>query len=144
MKQFDPVNTQVGGSHYSDMKIQPRQLIIALRMNWDMGNALKYVARFQAKNGVEDLKKAYDYTRRALHDGFESFARHRATKGAGELASAFVEQFTDTHASVINDILAIARKMYNGSEADRWHADMTHLLSNINFLCEKHYGTKAY
>ena len=142
MKSFDPVTTQVGGSHYSDMKVQPRQVIIALRMNWDMGNALKYVARFKAKNGVEDLKKAYDYTRRALHDGFGSFNKHRTTKGASELAEAFIGQFTDTHASVITDIIAISRRAY--TDADKWQEDLTHLLFNINFLCEKHYATKAY
>ena len=142
MKSFDPVTTQVGGSHYSDMKVQPRQVIIALRMNWDMGNALKYVARFKVKNGVEDLKKAYDYTRRALHDGFGSFNKHRATKGASELAEAFIGQFTDTHASVITDIIAISRRAY--TYADKWQEDLTHLLFNINFLCEKHYATKAY
>lgn len=142
MKSFDPVNTQVGGSHYSDMKIQPRQVIIALRMNWDMGNALKYVARFKAKNGAEDLKKAYDYVRRALHDGFYSFNKHRAMKGAHKLADAFISQFDDTHASVIADIITISRWIY--ADADKWQEDLTHLLFNINFLCEKYYATKAY
>jgi hypothetical protein len=49
---------QIGGSHYKDMKIQPVQFIHANAIGYFEGCAIKYLARWRKKNGVEDLKKA--------------------------------------------------------------------------------------
>jgi hypothetical protein len=57
----DPFKHQVGGSHYSRMKIQPTEYIIANEMGFCEGNVIKYVSRYKFKNGVEDLKKARHY-----------------------------------------------------------------------------------
>lgn len=54
-------STQVGGSHYKDMKIQPTEYILANGMGFAEGNVIKYVSRYKAKNGVQDLKKARHY-----------------------------------------------------------------------------------
>jgi hypothetical protein len=58
---MDPFKHQVGGSHYSRMKIQPTEYIIANEMGFCEGNVVKYVSRYKFKNGVEDLKKARHY-----------------------------------------------------------------------------------
>jgi hypothetical protein len=50
--------TQVGGSHYTSMKIQPFEYITANNLGFVEGSVIKYVSRWRNKNGVEDLKKA--------------------------------------------------------------------------------------
>lgn len=56
-----PKSTQVGGDHYSKMKIQPIDFISANGIGYIEGNIIKYVCRYKSKNGVEDLKKAQHY-----------------------------------------------------------------------------------
>ena len=49
---------QEGGGHYKDMKIQPVEFIHANGIPFIEGCVIKYVSRWRAKGGVEDLKKA--------------------------------------------------------------------------------------
>ena len=51
---------QVGGTHYAT-PIQPWDYIIANGMGFLDGNVVKYVTRFRAKDGVQDLEKARHY-----------------------------------------------------------------------------------
>lgn len=53
--------TQVGGSHYNKMKIQPVTFIMENGLSYAQGNVVKYVCRYADKNGVEDLEKAKQY-----------------------------------------------------------------------------------
>ncbi len=53
--------TQVGGSHYNKMAIQPVAFIMANDLSYAQGNVIKYVCRYADKNGVEDLQKAKQY-----------------------------------------------------------------------------------
>lgn len=57
----NPLATQIGGDHYSKMKIQPTEFITANNLGFCEGNAIKYVCRHGAKNGKEDLLKAKHY-----------------------------------------------------------------------------------
>ena len=50
--------TQIGGSHYSDMAIQPIEFIHKNNLSFIQGNIIKYVCRYKAKGGIEDLQKA--------------------------------------------------------------------------------------
>ena len=52
------LESQVGGNHYSSMKIQPIEYTMKNQMNPLQHTVIKYVSRYQAKNGIEDLKKA--------------------------------------------------------------------------------------
>jgi hypothetical protein len=52
------LETQVGGNHYSTMKIQPIEYTMKNEMNPLQHTVIKYVSRYKAKNGIEDLKKA--------------------------------------------------------------------------------------
>jgi hypothetical protein len=58
MKALD---TQVGGSHYKDLPIQPVEFIERNNLGFCAGNVIKYVCRYKNKNGIEDLKKAKHY-----------------------------------------------------------------------------------
>lgn len=51
---------QEGGDHYKG-KVEPWDIIIAWGLGFLDGNALKYIARWRKKGGVEDLKKARHY-----------------------------------------------------------------------------------
>lgn len=57
-----PTNAkQVGGDHYTSLDIQPWEIIERNQMGFFDGNALKYLLRFRAKGGVQDLEKARHY-----------------------------------------------------------------------------------
>ena len=51
-------DTQVAGSHYSKLAIQPMQYSMANKLDACQHTAIKYITRFRDKGGVEDLKKA--------------------------------------------------------------------------------------
>ena len=53
-----PLLSQVGGSHYKDMAIQPITYILANNLGFAEGSIIKYISRYKAKNGLQDLKKA--------------------------------------------------------------------------------------
>ena len=55
------LDTQVGGGHYKDMKIQPVEFIVANKIAYREGNVIKYITRHEKKNGIEDVKKALHY-----------------------------------------------------------------------------------
>ena len=57
----DPLNVQVGGNHYKDLRIQPVEYIHANRIGYFEGNVIKYVSRWRAKGGIKDLEKAKHY-----------------------------------------------------------------------------------
>lgn len=54
-------STQVGGSHYSTMKIQPIEFIYENKIPYMEANVIKYVCRHASKNGLQDLEKAKHY-----------------------------------------------------------------------------------
>lgn len=47
--------------HYTHFKIQPIIFIELNQLGWCAGNVVKYICRYQLKNGLEDLKKAQHY-----------------------------------------------------------------------------------
>ena len=59
-------NYQLGGSHYTDKKIQPWDAMECWMSEeqfkgFILGNVIKYMARFQEKGGKLDLQKAKHY-----------------------------------------------------------------------------------
>jgi len=57
-----PVNQkQVGGSHYQKLDPAPWDVVIKWNLGYLEGTALKYIARWRDKNGVEDIKKAIHF-----------------------------------------------------------------------------------
>ena len=57
---------QIGGGHYKTKNIQPWDAIIDWGLGFLDGNAVKYLARWRQKGGVEDLKKARHYIDKLL------------------------------------------------------------------------------
>ena len=55
------LNRQVQGNHYKSFKIQPFEFISANDLSYFQGNVIKYVCRYNKKNGIEDLKKIIHY-----------------------------------------------------------------------------------
>ena len=56
------LDRQVGGEHYkNDFKIQPIEFITANKLSFIQGNVIKYICRFDKKNGKEDIDKAIHY-----------------------------------------------------------------------------------
>jgi len=56
-----PQDKQIGGSHYKFYKIQPYEFISKNNLSFFQGNVVKYVCRYQNKNGIEDLEKIIHY-----------------------------------------------------------------------------------
>lgn len=56
-----PSMTQVGGTHYRDMKVQVSEFNYRNDLNWLEGNAVKYICRHKLKGGRLDLEKAVHY-----------------------------------------------------------------------------------
>lgn len=61
VQENNPLNTQVGGSHYKGCKIQPIEFIHANNIPFCEANAIKYLCRHRNKNGKQDLEKAKHY-----------------------------------------------------------------------------------
>lgn len=49
---------QVGGSHYTDLKIGPTEYAYHNQLHPLQYNVVKYVTRYRSKGGLEDLNKA--------------------------------------------------------------------------------------
>jgi hypothetical protein len=58
---MNATDTQVGGSHYKDMPIQPVEYIHKNNLSYLEGNVIKYITRHRAKNGKADVEKALHY-----------------------------------------------------------------------------------
>lgn len=59
--QIDPLNVQVGGGHYKDLKIQPIEYIHANNLGYCEANVVKYISRWRSKGGLQDLEKVKHY-----------------------------------------------------------------------------------
>lgn len=59
--KLDTLATQVGGSHYKDMKIQPVEFIHANNIPFIEGACIKYLCRHREKGGAQDLQKVIHF-----------------------------------------------------------------------------------
>lgn len=60
-------DVQHGGTHYKQFKgFEPWDVITEWKLGYLEGTALKYIARWRYKNGVEDLKKAMHFLQKAI------------------------------------------------------------------------------
>jgi hypothetical protein len=68
---FSPMQSQVGGDHYSKMKIQPLEYSMANNLNACEHSVVKYVSRHRSKNGKQDLEKAIDMLQKLIAFEYE-------------------------------------------------------------------------
>jgi len=61
MEKHTALDTQVGGEHYKEYRIQPVEFIHANNIGFLEGNVIKYVMRHRSKNKRQDLEKARHY-----------------------------------------------------------------------------------
>lgn len=61
VQEDNPLEEQVGGSHYKGFVIQPVEFIYKNNIPFVEGNIIKYVCRHREKNGIQDLQKARHY-----------------------------------------------------------------------------------
>lgn len=66
------LDTQVSGSHYKDMKIQPIEYIEANQLTYIQGNLVKYATRYITKNGAEDLRKIIHYCQLEIEQRYDN------------------------------------------------------------------------
>lgn len=71
IKQITPMTPanakQVAGDHYKQYgNLQPWDVIIAWKMDYLTGTALKYLARWKDKGGIDDLKKAIHFIEKQI------------------------------------------------------------------------------
>ena len=55
------LKTQVGGAHYKGLAIQPIEYIHANQLGYCEANVVKYISRWRAKGGKQDLEKVKHY-----------------------------------------------------------------------------------
>ena len=91
----NPLSYQVGGSHYSRYEYQPIEFFNDTKLDFNRANAIKYLARWKEKGGVEDLKKALQYIR---------FAKEEVLKEE-KCIKRFVSQFPQTEREIMEAIL---------------------------------------
>ena len=65
---YESLEKQVGGNHYSKMKIQPAQFINENGLQFAEGNAIKYICRHSAKGKRKDIEKAIHYLEMILRE----------------------------------------------------------------------------
>jgi len=53
----NPLEHQIGGGHYEDMRIQPVEYITFNNMTFLEGCIVKYISRWRNKDGILDLQK---------------------------------------------------------------------------------------
>lgn len=65
-KPVSLTETQYGGRHYKDLAIEPAEYCHRNKFQFCESEAIKYLSRFRAKNGAEDIKKAIHYCQMIL------------------------------------------------------------------------------
>jgi hypothetical protein len=66
-KQPEANDKQIGGEHYKQFKgMEPWDVITGWGLGYLDGTALKYIARWKYKNGIEDLEKAVHFLQKAI------------------------------------------------------------------------------
>ena len=53
----DPLDVQIGGGHYKELKIQPVEFTQANNLSFLEGCIVKRITRHANKNGAEDIRK---------------------------------------------------------------------------------------
>ena len=62
--------TQVGGSHYKDMAIQPAHFAYVNKIGYHEACAIKYLCRHGKKNGKQDLEKAIHFIQMLIEEQY--------------------------------------------------------------------------
>ena len=109
----NPLSYQVGGDHYKKYKYQPIEFFNDVRMDFNRANAIKYIARWKDKGGVEDLRKAVQYLRFAEQErdkeiNFElQFLMQFGESREGEIIDQILDRCVVEAREAIEDLIDI-------------------------------------
>lgn len=95
-------DTQVGGSHYKNQKIQPHVYSHQNNLSWHQGEVVKYVTRFRDKGGKQDLEKAIHVLQLLIEVEYPEEVNqqtNRLTRGVCGTAS---HSHSDTHERLVD------------------------------------------
>lgn len=59
-------NKQIGGNHYKEATIEPWDAVLDWKLGYLDGSAIKYIARWRKKGGVQDLQKAIHFLEKLI------------------------------------------------------------------------------
>ena len=76
----DVYKKQIGGSHYSSMKIQPSEFINKNNLPFAEGNAIKYLCRHKQKGQKQDLEKAIHFIEMIIERDYATKEIKKETK----------------------------------------------------------------
>lgn len=71
---MEGTNNPIRPNHYKDGKIEPIEYIHDHNLDFDLGNAVKYISRAGKKEGADycsDLRKAIQYLQFAIQNYYE-------------------------------------------------------------------------
>lgn len=60
------LDVQIGGNHYKKYAYQPIEFAVDANLSYIHGAIIKYIVRYEDKNGVEDIKKVIHYCELAI------------------------------------------------------------------------------
>lgn len=91
--------SEVAGSHYEKLEIEPVTLFKAFNMNWFQGEIIKYVSRFKNKNGLQDLNKAFHISQIAIDLGIKGISYSELLTEDGQI---LIGEYTSQFANLFN------------------------------------------
>lgn len=109
-------STQVGGTHYKDMPIQPIEFITKNKLGYIEGCILKYICRHRAKNGREDLEKAKHYIEMLMEMEYPDEWR---TLAVGEIAESGDEVCIDGKWEPVDGMIGYTVKPHDAGDLRR-------------------------
>ena len=65
-KPTTALDVQIGGNHYKKYAYQPIEFAVDANLSYIHGAIIKYIVRYEDKNGVEDIKKVIHYCELAI------------------------------------------------------------------------------
>lgn len=60
------LDTQIAGTHYKAMAIQPIEYITKNNISYMPANIIKYASRYESKGGADDVRKIIHYAQMIL------------------------------------------------------------------------------
>jgi len=89
IKDMSPADSkQIAGDHYKKLDPEPWNVIIKWNLGYLEGTALKYIARWRDKGGIDDIKKAIHFLEKLVEIHSSKSDPHLTPVGAAfKLAS---------------------------------------------------------
>lgn len=132
---------QVGGNHYAN-EIQVWDITAHYNMNFFLGNILKYVCRYDKKNGVEDLQKALSYLDRFEQIPQVDYMKQRSTTIKEDITTLvsfqmgigdkFRQQYEDCFISTVIGYILSLSMHYNNNCPTNFDLYLTRIREIIN------------